>query len=502
MTGPVPPDTPARFPLRGRIGLFLGPALFLGMLALPSPEGLGTAGWRAAAVGVLMAVWWVTEPVPLAATALLPLPLFPLLGVTGVADAAGPYANELIFLFMGGFMLALAMQRWGLHRRIALTVLRMVGTRPTSLVWGFMLATAVLSMWVSNTATAVMMLPIGLSVVQLIEGGGDEGVPRSAFSGALMLGIAYAASLGGFATLIGTPPNALVAGYLRETYGMEIGFSRWMMVGLPMTAVLLPLTWLLLTRFVYRVGGAEVPRGRDVIAGELRSLGPVSRGELAVFVVFMATACAWIFRPLLQDLLPVGQLSDAGIAIGASLVLFALPLDLKRGVFVLDWEWARRLPWDVLLLFGGGLTLADALTETGVARWIGGSLSGLAAVPTPVLILLVAATIVFLSEVASNTATAAAFLPVAGSLALGVGENPLLFIIPAALAASCGFMLPVATPPNAIAYGTGYVTVPQMARAGVWLDLLCIVVVLGVAYTVLLWVFGIAPGVVPDWAIR
>ena len=484
---------------RARLGLVLGPVLFALMLAVPAPAGLSADGWRVAATAVLMAVWWVTEPIPIPATALLPLALFPLLGVSNIQEAASPYANELIFLFMGGFMIALAMQRWGLHRRIALGVLSAVGTRPAALVGGFMLATAFISMWVSNTATAVMMLPIALSVVQLVQRGAPEG-SRSDLPGALMLGIAYAASIGGFATLIGTPPNALLAGFVRQTYGIRVGFAQWMMVGVPMMLVLLPFTWLLLTRVVYRVNEPEIPGGRELIAGEMRSLGPVSAPERVVAVVFGLAALAWIVRPLLETAVPGAELSDAGIAITAALVLFLFPVNLARAEFVLDWQWAGRLPWDVLLLFGGGLSLADALTRTGVAKWIGAGLSGLGSLPTPLLVLLVCATIVFLSEIASNTATAAAFLPVVGSLAVGVGENPLLFVVPAALAASCGFMLPVATPPNAIAYATGHVSVPRMARAGLLLDLMGIAVILVVAYTLLLWAFGIQPGVLPPWA--
>jgi solute carrier family 13 (sodium-dependent dicarboxylate transporter), member 2/3/5 len=502
---PSDPSSPAepRLGLRGRIGLPLGPVLFAAMLLTPPPAELGQAGWHAAAVGVLMATWWVTEAVPIPATALLPIALFPLLDVRSIDGAAAPYANPLIFLFMGGFLLALAMQRWELHRRIALSVLRLAGTRPAGLVWGFMVATAVLSMWVSNTATAVMMLPIGFSVVQLVEANAARGggaPARSNFAVALVLGIAYAASIGGLATLIGTPPNALVAGFLRETYGVEIGFATWMMVGLPLTVVLLPLTWVLLTRLVFPVRDPEIPGGRALIAGELRKLGPVARAEWIVMAVFALAAGSWIFRPLLDRAFPGLGLTDAGIAIAAALLLFAAPVDLGRGVFVLNWEWANRLPWEVLVLFGGGLSLADALTETGVARWIGGEMAAVGHLPTMVVVLMVVAVIIFLSELASNTATAAAFLPVVAALAVGIGENPLLLTIPAALAATCGFMLPVATPPNAIAYGTGRVTVPQMARAGWWLDLVSIVVVLAVAYFLVPVVFGIEPGVVPDWA--
>lgn len=492
---------PPSAPLRARLGLPLGPLLAAALLLAPPPAGLEPAGWRAAAVGLWMAAWWVTEAIPVPATALLPLALFPLLGVAPVGDAAAPYANPLIFLFMGGFLLALAMQRWELHRRIALTVVSVTGTRPRGLVWGFMLATAVLSMWVSNTATAVMMLPIGLSVVELVRGGEVEGPVRSNFGVALMLGIAYAASVGGFATLIGTPPNALLAGFLRESYGVELGFAEWMRLGLPVTALLLPVTWLLLTRLVFPVGDAEVPGGRALIRRQLRELGPVKMPEWATMGAFSLAVLLWVFRPALEARVPGLALSDAGVAVGAALLLFAFPVDLRRGIFVLDWEWARRLPWEVLVLFGGGLSLADALQETGLAAWIGERMAGLGALPTPVVLLLVLLVVVTLSELASNTATAAAFLPVVASLAVGIGEDPRLLAVPTALAASCAFMMPVATPPNAIVYGSGHVTVPQMARAGIWLNLICTAVLLGAAYLLLPWALGVEPGVVPGWAV-
>ncbi|HEX5726761.1 MAG TPA: DASS family sodium-coupled anion symporter [Longimicrobiaceae bacterium] len=485
-------------PRLGRLGLILGPLLFAALLLLPPPAGLSAAGWRAAAVGALMAVWWVTEAAPIPATSLLPLVLFPALGVAPIDAAAAPYANPLIFLFLGGFLLAAAMQRWGLHRRIALTVVGAMGTRPASLVGGFMAATALISMWVNNTATAMMMLPIGLSVVELVRPDDEGDTPRN-FAPALMLGIGYAATLGGFGTLIGTAPNALFAGFMRETYGYEVPFVAWMAVGVPMVVVTTPLCWLILTRLVYPLRGAEVPGGRALIRGELRALGRVTRAEVLVALVFGSAALLWIFRPLLERWLPEGVLSDAGVAVGAALLLFLLPSG-EPGRRVLDWEAGRSMPWDLLLLFGGGLSLADALTKTGLAAWLGDRLAGFDALPTPVLVLLVVVVIVLLSELASNTATAAAFLPVAGALALGVGENPLLLAIPATLAASCGFMLPVATPPNAIAYGTGHVSMRQMLRAGAWLDVACALVILAVSYTAMLWAFGIGAGVVPAWA--
>lgn len=488
-------------------GLLGGPLLFVALLALPAPGGMDPAAWRTAAVGLLMAVWWVTEAIPIPATALLPLVLFPVLGVHGIGDTAAPYANPIIFLFMGGFMIAGAMQRWGLHRRIALTVVHALGTRPHRLVFGFMLATAFLSMWVSNTATAVMMMPIGLSVIGLVapgddgDDGDDGGEPddlpgRLNFGTSLMLGIAYAASIGGLGTLIGTPPNALLAGFLETSYGFEVGFARWMLVGVPLTVVSLPVVWLYLTRAAFPIRVAEIPGGRAMIHRELDRLGPVGPGEWRVGLVFGLTALAWMTRPLLDDVVP--GLSDAGIAMTAALALFLIPVD-GEGTFTLDWETARELPWGVLLLFGGGLSLAAAVTETGLAEWIGGALAGLDAWPTVLLVAGVTAVIVFLTELTSNTATAAAFLPILGPLALALGENPLLLAVPAALGASCAFMMPVATPPNAIVYGSGYITIPQMARAGVVLNLLFVVLITALAYTVMLWALGVTPGALPAW---
>ncbi len=479
------------------LGLLIGPPVLLLVLLLPPPEGMRVEAWRTTGVGLLMAIWWVTEAIPIPATSLLPLVLFPVLGIGTIDQAASPYANPLIFLFMGGFMIALAMQRWNLHRRIAIRIIGAVGTRPAALVGGFMLASAFLSMWVSNTATTVMMLPIGLSVIELAmrerQGRSDPN-----FGVALMLGIAYACSIGGLGTLIGTPPNALLAGFMRETYGVEIGFAQWMLVGVPLVVVSLPLTWVVLTRVVYPIRVPEIPGGAEIITRERHALGRLSRGEQLVGAVCALTAAAWIFRPLFEPWAP--GLTDPGIAIAGALALFLLPVDLRRGEFVLNWEWAQRLPWGVLILFGGGLSLAGAISRTGLAGWIGSAIAGFGIWPILMVMLVTITIIVFLTELTSNTATAAAFLPVVASVAIGLGESPFLLVIPAALAASCAFMMPVATPPNAIVYGSGYLTIPQMMRAGVVLNVLFILLITALMYTLVLVVFGIEPGVVPPWA--
>jgi len=459
---------------RKRIGLVAGPTLFALVLLLPPPVDLAESGWRTAAVAVWMAAWWIGEPIPLPATSLLPLVLFPLLGTGSIEESATPYADPLVFLFLGGFLIALAMERWGLHRRLALRIIHAVGTSPRRIVAGFMASAAFISMWVSNTATTLLLLPIGLSVVALADSG-EERERDPAFAPSLLIGIAFAASLGGLGTLIGTPPNALTAAFLEETYDVQIGFARWLLVGLPFLVIALPLAYLVLTRWALRVRLEVLPGGGALIESELERLGPVSRGERSVAAVFLLAAVLWTTSPLIEDHLP--GLSDAGIAIGAGLLLFVLPVDLRRGLFVLEWRWAERLPWGVLLLFGGGLSLASAIDRSGLAGWMAERFAGSAGWPILLLLAAITVVVILFSELASNTATAAAFLPVVGALAISAGIDPVLLVVPAGLAASGGFMLPVATPPNAIVYGTGRIDVPQLARAGALLDLLFVILV-------------------------
>ena len=486
-------DDPAPPPRRlQRAGLFGGALLFGVLLALPAPGGLAVEGWRCAAVAALMAAWWVTEAIPIPATALLPLVLFPLLGVLPVDEAAAPFANPVIYLYLGGFLLALGMQRWGLHRRVALSIVALVGDSPRRIAFGFLLATAFVSMWVSNTATALMMLPIGASVVGLVdaERRGHLGV-------AIALCIAYGATVGGVGTIIGTPPNALLAGFLRETYGVEVGFGRWMLVGVPVVAAGLPLVFAVLMR-LYPLSRRPAARGAEAVRDELRAMGRMSGPEVAVACVFGLVATLWVFGPAVRGVAP--GLSDTAIAMGGALALFLIPADWRRMEFVLDWRSAEALPWGVLVLFGGGLSLAAAIQATGLAAYVGTLLVGLGGLPTLAVIAAVALVILVLTEVTSNTATAAAFLPVVAALALALGENPLLLAAPAALAASCAFALPVGTPPNAIVFGSGLVTLPQMARAGVWLNLAFVVLVTVAAYLLLPVVFGVVYGQVPAWA--
>ena len=483
-----------RFPLKP-IPIAIGGAIFLGLLLLPAPGGLSPEGWSVVAVAALMIVWWMTEAIPVPATALAPIALLPILGAISTTQATSPYGDPIIFLFMGGFVLALAMERCNLHRRVALNIVARTGSQQDRIVGGFMVATAFISMWVSNTATAVMMLPVAVSVAGLMKGG--EGSAR--FSLSLMLAIAYAASIGGVATLIGTPPNALLAGALNQSYGYDLGFARWMIIGVPVAAVMLLAAWILLTRITLRLERGEIADARALFQKELHALGPWSQAEVRVALVFVVTASAWMFRTLLDDYVP--GLNDTSIAIAAALALFLIPSGVARGGALVDWDTAKRLPWDVLILFGGGLSLAAAVTRTGVDDWIG-SLLGVAASPLPLIgiVVVVALTVLVLTEFTSNTATAAAFIPLLAALAVNLGENPLLLTVPAALAASMAFMLPVATPPNAIVFGSGFVTIPQMARQGFWLNVAAVAVISTLAYGLMVTLFGVTVGALPEWA--
>ncbi|HKK45362.1 MAG TPA: DASS family sodium-coupled anion symporter [Balneolaceae bacterium] len=483
--------------LRKKIGFFLGIILFGILLVIPAPSGLSTQGWHVAAVATLMGVWWITETLPIAVTALLPIVLMPVLDIVSIDKATAPYANPLIFLFMGGFVIALAMERWDLHRRIALNIVSFVGVKPSSIIMGFIISSAFISMWVSNTATALMMLPIGLSVLNLVSKEKDS-TDKINFEIVLVLSIAYACNIGGMGTLIGTPPNALLAGFMKENYGYEIGFTQWMMVGVPLMLVSLPLMYLLLTKVIYPIKLKHLPGGKELIEKELAELGSISSQEKRVAAVFCCTAALWIFRPLLTKIIP--GLTDAGIAIGAAVSLFIIPSDMSKGQFILAWSDTKKLPWGVLILFGGGLSLASAISSTGLAKWIGQGVSALGGWPVLLLVGLVVLLIVFLTEMTSNTATTAAFLPILASVAIGLGENPLMLAVPAALGASCAFMLPVATPPNAIVYGSGKITIPEMSKAGLWLNFVFIVLLTAFAFSLISFVFGIKVGVLPSWA--
>jgi sodium-dependent dicarboxylate transporter 2/3/5 len=494
-------------------GFFAGPILAVIAYALLPHAYRNDSGTMAAfthagrvtcAVGLWMAVWWMTEALPIYVTSLLPLCVLPVFGATSMRDVSSPYANELIFLFMGGFVLALSMEKWGLHRRFAFAALRVVGSEPRRVVLGFMAVTAFVSMWVSNTATAIMMIPIALSVIDVVlrQANGRTleetetfgGGPGHNFAVCLLLGIAYGASIGGIGTLVGTPPNLFLASYIETHLGHEMSFARWLAVGVPFVVVFLPLAWLLMTRVLFPIRVREIEGGSDFIRESYRRLGPISRGERITLVVFVIAAVLWITRPLLVKigiggLRPLAGLTDPGIAMIAALSLFVIPHDFRKREFVMDWKTAVRLPWGVLLLFGGGLSLAASVERNGVGEFIGSRVAGMTGIPTLAVVIIVTTIVVFLTELTSNTATTATFVPILAAVAPALHMSPYMLIIPAAIAASCAFMLPVATPPNALVFGSGYVRIGQMVRTGFWLNLIGIVLITALCYALIVPLF-------------
>ena len=473
-----------------KIGLVLGLFLFFYSLFSTPPANMSEQAWITAGVGMLMAVWWVTQVLPLPVTSLLPIILFPLIGISSVREATVPYVNPVIFLLLGGFIIATALQRWQLHRRLALTILHLVGSHPHAIVGGFMVVSALLSMWISNTATTIMMLPIAISLAHvMLEGQSKEAANK--FTVCLMLGIAYAASIGGLGTLIGTPPNAMVAAFMTQTYGINIGFAQWMSFGLPVVFILLPIAWLLLTRLVFTFDLGHNTTAAGVVDSELEALGLMTTPEKRTAIVFVFIALAWVTRPLLQQIPGLAALNDTIIAVVGAVSLFLIPSGEKRqkNTRLLNWSTAKGIPWGVLLLFGGGLSLAAAISSSGLAAWLGTVLSVLTSFHVFTLLLSIVAMVVFLTELTSNTATTATLLPVLGGIATAAYLEPMLLIAPMALAASCAFMLPVATAPNAIVFGSGKVSIPQMARAGFCLNLVVITLITPLAYLLIPLIF-------------
>lgn len=488
------------------LGLILAALVWL-LLGLA--EELDSDGRAVAAVATLMAVWWMTEAVPLPATSLLPIVLLPALTATTVGQATAPYASSLVFLFLGGFLIAIAMEKWDLHRRIALLVLDRVGVSPKRIVLGMMIATGFLSMWVSNTATTLMMLPIGLSVLALVversagsQSAADlqEGLTKGTISDVvddpnvkmfgvcLVLSIAWSATIGGLGTLLGSPPNAIVAGYAADELGRAIGFLEWMMLGVPLAVIFIVVGWWLMVNVLYRFELDSIPGGREMIRGQLADLGHMEQGEKMVAGVFVGAAFLWVVPGLLTGIPGLGflgGLNDTSIAIGAGILLFVLP-GRGQNEMVLNWKDAESgLPWGVLLLFGGGLSLASAVASSGLDDWFGAQVGGLGNLPMILLIGAIVLIVLFLTEISSNTATAATFIPILGGVAIGIGVAPLSLLVPAAFAATCAFMLPVGTPPNAIVFGTGNVTIGQMMRGGVALNVMGVLLI-----TVTFYFFG------------
>ncbi len=450
------------------VNLLAGPLLFLAVLfSEPVFAGMSDNAWLITGLTAWMAWWWITEPVPIPVTALLPIVLVPLLSLDSIGNVTAPYAHPLIFLFLGGFMLSIAMERWNLHKRIALCTMLLVGSKPSQQIAGIMLVTAFLSMWMSNTATAVMMLPIGLSIIAMQQ---EQGVTDDKFAKATLLAIAYASSIGGIATLIGTPPNALLAAYLERTYQIQLSFSDWMLFGVPLSASLLLVCWFWLTQLHFKLNSSKAVDTKALYRQKLSALGTMQSAEKLVLLIFTLAALSWMCRSPLSRLTGIA-LDDTLIAICAASLLFIVPVSLKTGQRILQWQDCQQLPWGVLLLFGGGLTLAGQIDNSGLSAYIAGQIAQLGQLNLLLLIVLVTTVIIFLTEITSNTATAAAFLPLLGPVAVSLNAPAAMLVIPAAVAASCAFMMPVATPPNAIVFASGKLKIIDMVKAGLVLNL-------------------------------
>lgn len=472
-----------------------GPLAFFGILLFFHPTGLSEAGVAVLASTVWIAVWWIFEVTHIAVTALLPIILFPVTGALGLSATTASYGHKFIFLYMGGFILAMTIEKWGLHKRIALHIINALGAGISRIILGFMVATAFLSMWISNTATTVMMLPIALAIVQQLKDHPDtKANENQLFGKALMLAIAYSASIGGMATLFGTPPNLVLAGVVEKTFGVEIGFAQWFQFGFPISVLLLTICWLYLTRFAFRFELQAFPGGRAEIRRLIHALGRMSREETTVLIIFGFTALGLIGRQWLQRLLP--GLDDTVVAMTAGLVLFLWPSSKKGGTLI-GWPEAVRLPWGVLILFGGGMALAAGFDQSGLAEWIGTQFEVLKGLPLILLVLILVAAVNFLTEITSNVATTAMLLPILAAMALNIDIHPYILLVSATVAASCAFMLPVATPPNAIVFGSGYLTIPDMMRTGIWMNILSVILLTLAVYGGLSWLWGFDPEVVP-----
>lgn len=475
-----------------RFGLYLGPIAFLFIYFFAESPGLNPDAKAMLALTVWMAAWWITEAIPIAGTALLPLILMPLLGILKIAPVSANYMHPTVLLYMGGFLLATGIEKWGLHRRIALNIINLLGTNLRTIVLGFIAATGLLSMWISNSATALMMLPIGLAVVSQFKVQLGEQNHRLADSLGknIMLGIAYSASIGGMATLIGTPTNAILSAVVKQLYNYEIAFDEWMLFGLPFSLILLIICWYYLVAF-----GNKLPRdfqlseGKSVISSQLKALGKITFEEKTVLVVFGLVCFSWITRSfLLTNFIP--GIDDTIIVLTGVVLLLILPSSTSVDR-ILDWKTAEKIPWGVLILFGGGLALAEGFKETGLAEWLGQKFTLIEGVGFFVLLLIIIGSVNFLTEVTSNVATASMLLPILASVAIKLDLHPFGLMVGATLAASCAFMLPVATPPNAVVFGSGYLQMKDMVKAGLWLNFLSILIITLMVYYILPWLWGI-----------
>lgn len=477
---------------RKYFSLILGPAVFLLMQCLDALAGMSESAYAILSATLWIAIWWVSEAVPIAVTALLPIVLFPLTGALDIATTTASYGHKYIFLYIGGFILAIAIEKWGLHKRIALHIIKLIGTNITMIILGFMIATAFLSMWISNTATSVMMLPIGMSIVsQLKDNPATAENEGLVFGKALMLAIAYSASIGGVATLIGTPPNLVFAGYMSEVYDVEINFWQWFQFGIPISLILLSISWFYLTRVSFKFKEKKFPGGKTEIDALLANLGPMKREEKIVLSVFVLTAFSWITRSfLLEAILP--GIDDTIIAISAGIILFTIPAK-EKGKQIINWKEAVKMPWGIILLFGGGMALASGFEVTGLAVWFGTQMTLLQALPLLLLVLIIVLSVNFITELTSNLATTAMLLPILAPIALNLNLNPYMLLVATTVAASCAFMLPVATPPNAVVFGSGYLRIPDMVKTGIWMNLISILIVTAMVYFLLPFIWDFDP---------
>ncbi len=479
------------------IGLLLGPSAFLLILLFFHPEGLSAQAVAVLAATVWIAIWWITEAIPIAATSLLPIVLFPITGALNIKSTTTSFGHPFVFLYVGGFILAIAIEKWNLHKRIALHIINVIGTNLKLIVLGFMLATAFMSMWISNTATAVMMLPISLAIIKQYLDDPKTVVDENALFGkAMMLAIAYSASIGGMATLIGTPPNLVLAGVIKELYNIEISFAQWMLFGLPISILLLFTCWLYLVNIAFDLKKQSFPGGRAEIATQIKSLGKITFEEKVVLAIFIFTALSWILRKdVLQPLLP--NIDDTIIAMFAGIIVFILPSS-KKGEKILNWEEAVRLPWGIVLLFGSGMAIAEGFEKSGLAYWIGTQMTALDGITMLFILLFVVTVVNFLTEVTSNLATASMLLPVLAQMSSAIDVHPYILMVSATMAASCAFMLPVATPPNAVVFGSGYLSMPDMVQKGFWLNILSILLITALVYFVLPWLWGFNMTIFPE----
>ena len=473
-----------------KIGLILGPLLFAYIRLYFHPEGLSEAANGILASTLWIGIWWITEAISIPATSLLPIVLFPLTGGLSLSETTASYGHQYIFLFLGGFVLAIAIEKWKLHKRIALTIIMLVGTNVQKIILGFMIATAFLSMWISNTATAVMILPVGMAVIkQLHDNPNTIKNENLIFGKALMLAIAYSASIGGMATLIGTPPNLVLAGIIEKSYQTEISFFDWFKFAFPLSLLLLTICWLMLTRLSFQFTQKEFPGGKEEIEKQLKALGKISKQEKIVFLIFSLTALAWIVRSfLLVQWFP--SLDDTMIAVISALILFVVPSGENKTA-LMTWKDAETLPWGILILFGGGMALALGFETSGLANYIGNHLTLLEGISALLLVLILTTAVNFLTEITSNMATTAMLLPILVSLAAVLNIHPYILLVSATLAASCAFMLPVATPPNAVVFGSGMIKIEDMVKNGVWMNLISIVIITIFGYFILPWIWGI-----------